>query len=272
MTTNFAEEERMLRSLEGRRPPEQVRLNLLRLFRDELAPKKRPLSGRVDMLPSNFRSSLFAQRKAAFTLVELLVVIAILSILAALLLPAASKVLNLARQTACMNNYKQLAFGFDMYMDDSNNWYPNYNNSGSLVCWDAKLAPYVGAGDLNQYLRPSVYWCPCSSGYAGTTRNRSYAIGRDVGWDCATDDKEILKRTRLHAPANTIGLLFEIKEPYKLFGAEANGMRLGYGGGTWNETWLGFPHDEKMNVLFVDSHVDRATLADCLATHWYQGW
>jgi len=70
-----------------------------------------------------------------FTLIELLVVVVIIAILAAMLLPALSKAREKARQATCMNNLKQIALGFMLYLQDYDERFPRRTEGGPGVYW-----------------------------------------------------------------------------------------------------------------------------------------
>ncbi len=74
--------------------------------------------------------------KRNFTLIELLVVIAIIAILAAMLLPALQSARERSRETACVNNLKQLGTVFTFYAGDYDDWLPG-------------AAVYLGPGATN---------------------------------------------------------------------------------------------------------------------------
>jgi prepilin-type N-terminal cleavage/methylation domain-containing protein/prepilin-type processing-associated H-X9-DG protein len=61
----------------------------------------------------------------AFTLIELLIVIAVIAILASILLPVLGAAMKRAQSVYCLNNLKQLATGFLIYVDDNADNFPS---------------------------------------------------------------------------------------------------------------------------------------------------
>jgi prepilin-type N-terminal cleavage/methylation domain-containing protein/prepilin-type processing-associated H-X9-DG protein len=87
-------------------------------------------------------------RSAGFTLIELLVVIAIIAILAAILFPVFAKAREKARQTACLNNQKQIATAFLMWSQDNNEMFPDYASSFGALNIDKGVMKCQTAGRL----------------------------------------------------------------------------------------------------------------------------
>jgi prepilin-type N-terminal cleavage/methylation domain-containing protein/prepilin-type processing-associated H-X9-DG protein len=104
--------------------------------------------------PSGARTGDFPK---AFTLVELLVVIGIIAVLVAILLPALGRAQQMAKQTACLSNLRNMGNALAMYQNDNHNFYPGHCHQNSLgiiyAIWPVRLRHYMNG---NQ----AVFWCP----------------------------------------------------------------------------------------------------------------
>jgi prepilin-type N-terminal cleavage/methylation domain-containing protein/prepilin-type processing-associated H-X9-DG protein len=92
--------------------------------------------------------------KKGFTLIELLVVIAIIAILAAILFPVFAKAREKARQTACLNNQKQITTSILMYVQDHEELFPSNETVWGSINMDkgVLICPTYGNKFPNGYL------------------------------------------------------------------------------------------------------------------------
>jgi prepilin-type N-terminal cleavage/methylation domain-containing protein/prepilin-type processing-associated H-X9-DG protein len=140
-------------------------------------------------------------RRTAFTLIELLVVIVVVAVLAGMVLPVLAKSKARPQGAVCLNNLKQLAQAWNLYLSDSQGRIcPNEVSDGTGPGWVRGVEDYSGSPNnyniafllnkSNAYFAPyitiaSVYKCPSdlsrASGRTGQPRMRSFSMSQAVG-------------------------------------------------------------------------------------------
>jgi prepilin-type N-terminal cleavage/methylation domain-containing protein/prepilin-type processing-associated H-X9-DG protein len=226
-------------------------------------------------------------RRSGFTLVELLVVIAVIAILAAMLLPALSKVKTRALNAACMNNLRQLEVCWHVYAVDHGDLLPPNNSvadidSGnalaSAASWCSNTAPYDTnpQGIQNGLLFPynsslGIYHCPADRSTVETRdgaklpdiRLRSYNMSMSVN-----GAPELEPNIAPFIPSYKKFALIKTPEPSSLIvfldvhEDEIYDAMFGLPGlGVWGDirTWWDIPanrHSQGSNFSFADGHVE----------------
>ncbi|MHC4166861.1 MAG: type II secretion system protein [Planctomycetota bacterium] len=130
----------------------------------------------------------------AFTLIELLVVIAIIAVLLAILMPAMQKIKEIARETSCKSNLKNVGLAVIMYLDDFERKIPDTRSSNQHQWFESNGYTYRRPGSSGTYWgiyyrdyikdQTKIFGCPSFQSTANTRLIYNYtgAKSRDSNY------------------------------------------------------------------------------------------
>lgn len=214
------------------------------------------------------------KKTTAFTLVELLVVLGIIMLLLAIVLPSVSGTRAKAMASKCAANTRQCVQTLHLYANDNEGKFPRYYdpNDPSGLSWADYLRPYTvnlkpnDSSNLGRRWDPkSIFNCPSVKVEASFSANPLAPYGKDyastIGYTFAVSASR-WKFVRSKVPAASEIIMvgdMSVTDDDRL--STADGWRITTSGTTDSYTQDGNGqvtnrHDGKVNVAFVDAHVE----------------
>jgi prepilin-type N-terminal cleavage/methylation domain-containing protein/prepilin-type processing-associated H-X9-DG protein len=198
--------------------------------------------------------------KKKFTLIELLVVIAIIGILASLLLPVLGKARERSRAAVCVSNLKQQGFAMQMYVDDNDGSYVEYNGLSSegsgFHGWRWPLAKYIqdtSGKTMNQTVLSGAFHCPLYEFKSNQLTGHAYNIRQLGGFFNSIgniNEIDFASETQVIADGTDTGVYTDkLTLPIGLFGTEVD---------------VGERHRGGINNLWADGSVSYKTKTQML--------
>jgi prepilin-type N-terminal cleavage/methylation domain-containing protein/prepilin-type processing-associated H-X9-DG protein len=225
---------------------------------------QRPISERIrSFAPYPLRSSREDRRRFdAFTLIELLTVITIIGILAAIILPTASRVRASARTARCISNLRQLVIAAQLHAADNRDTVVHNTEkpaaSGGTKTWCQILGPYAYSDKptaitslQDKGIRPpGIFACPAGAFLITASHQSDYGknflVNGQINPDPADNKNSGYKYSQVQPAAHVVLFLDATERDFTGFSASKLALR----------------HSEKANLAYFDGHVKTRALPE----------